>query len=160
MSRAGCSGGDRGRLSREFPWLPRFAPKARSVRPVPSRVAAGNPPGSPPAVRNRRGSLQGILRAPRTNQKTYSVDSTLNIALPAFPQERTLSGTVTDENGQPVSGVQVEVFTNGGLTGTPDAYFSATTTTGPQGNYSLKVLSGTQYVITFEPPVNTSGFPF
>jgi len=99
---------------------------------------------------------EGTLWAPNNpGAQSFASTSAKNIALPAKPAEFTLSGTVTDSKGVPLSGAYVDVFNNTGLTGTPDASFSAGTKTDAQGHYSLKVLSGTSYIVTFAPPVAT-----
>jgi len=98
----------------------------------------------------------GDLWAPNNpGPESFAANSVQAITLPSKPGEYTLSGTVTDSKGAPIRGAVVDVYNNTGLTGTPTATFSASTTTDSQGKYSFKVLSGTGYTVTFSPPVST-----
>ncbi len=71
--------------------------------------------------------------------------------VPALPGTVTISGKVTDPQGQPVSGVNVSASSSQ-ITGAADVTFSTSATTDNGGDYSLTVLNGTGYQLFFSPP--------
>jgi hypothetical protein len=91
-------------------------------------------------------------------QLALSADRTQDFTVPATPSFVTISGTVTDSMGQPVARASVSAFTSM-ITNTPNATFFTSTTTGNDGKYEMRVLSGTGYTITFCPPQPPSGLP-
>jgi hypothetical protein len=78
---------------------------------------------------------------------TFAYDFTV----PTLPVRVTISGLVTDSQGHPVSGVAVSA-TSQSITGAPSLRFSNFGQTDASGNYSLSVLSGTNYQLVFIPP--------
>lgn len=83
-------------------------------------------------------------------------DTTQNITAPPIPGTSTISGQVTGPNGAPLAMVSVDATTTQ-LNGVPMSGFSRSTTTDPNGNYSLVVLSGTNYDMVFTPPYAGAG---
>ena len=80
-----------------------------------------------------------------------TVNLAQNLDVPALPGNVTVSGKVTDPQGQPVSGVSVTAQSSQ-ITGAANVTFSTVATTDATGNYSLTVLNGTAYQLTFVPP--------
>jgi hypothetical protein len=77
-----------------------------------------------------------------------------DFTVPALPGQVTISGRVTDSNGNPVNNVTVSALSQS-ITGTPNLQFFTGTTTDTSGNYSMSVLSGTNYQLSFTPPTPT-----
>lgn len=103
---------------------------------------------------------QGGVFSPYDNRRTFSTDSNLDLNVPGFPQEVQVSGKVVDDQGQPVEGVTVSIFTEN-VTGAANTAFTTDTTTNAQGNFSVTVLSGTNYRVEFDPPRDSGGtLPF
>jgi hypothetical protein len=100
-------------------------------------------------------TMIGILSFPvNATNVSLSQDTVLNFNLPALPVQVTISGRVTAGSGQPVSGVAV-VVSSQSITGAPNLGFSGFAQTDANGNYSLVVLSGTNYQVIFVPPTPT-----
>ncbi len=93
----------------------------------------------------------GTVIFPTGGQLVSALGTTQFLDVPALPGNVTISGTVTDPQGQPVSGVSVTAFSQQ-ITGAANVTFSTFTTTDATGNYSLTVLSGTAYELNFSPP--------
>lgn len=95
---------------------------------------------------------EGLLIAPPigTNLITPIGNTVANIAIPAPSAQVTLSGRVTGAGGEGLGNVSVSVTTTS-LTGVSGATFTSSTTTDGQGNYSLTVLSGVDYTVSFVP---------
>jgi len=74
-----------------------------------------------------------------------------DFTVPALPGRVTISGRVTDSGGNPVSGAIVNA-TSKSITGTPNLEFSTFVQTDASGNYSMSVLSGTNYTLIYFPP--------
>ncbi len=72
--------------------------------------------------------------------------------VPPLPGGVTISGRVTDSRGNPVNGVAVSAASQS-ITGTPDLQYSNVAQTDTSGNYRLTVLSGSNYTLTFIPPL-------
>jgi hypothetical protein len=88
------------------------------------------------------------------NPFTVNSDSTYDFTLPGIPAAPslvTISGTVTDNAGAAVSGVTVTATSNylTGATAPGVSYTSATATTSTTGAYSLMVVPGTDYTLSF-----------
>ena len=97
--------------------------------------------------------IDGTLTVPHSpDVLTLSRDTVLDFNLPAIPGYVTISGRVTDTKGQGVKDVRVEAVGKG-LTGAPNAMFGSSTTTDPNGNYRIAVISGENYDLKFVPPV-------
>jgi hypothetical protein len=79
-------------------------------------------------------------------------NNTYNFTTPGLPGQVTLSGRVIDGSGSGVADVAVSAFSES-LTGASNIGFGAGSTTDSSGNYSFSILSGTNYQITFEPPI-------
>ncbi len=69
--------------------------------------------------------------------------------LPALPDEATISGRVTDPQGQGLMGVTVVASAEQLAAGLS---FFSTAVTDDDGNYTLTVLAGADYTVTFTPP--------
>jgi len=93
----------------------------------------------------------GTVTSPTEGLLVSALGTTQFLDVPALPGNVTISGTVTDPQGQPVSGVSVTAFSQQ-ITGAANITFSTFTTTNATGNYSLTVLSGTGYTLFFSPP--------
>lgn len=77
--------------------------------------------------------------------------ATEDITLPPLPGRVTISGRVTDPNGNGVANGFVTASTQQ-VTDAPNITFSNSTQTDSEGNYALSVLSGTNYTLGFSPP--------
>ncbi len=78
-------------------------------------------------------------------------DATYDFNLPPLPAQVTLAGRVTDRLGRGVAGVTVAAYTET-ISDTPNASYSATAVTDAEGKYTVTVLSGSNYQLTFFPP--------
>jgi hypothetical protein len=100
-------------------------------------------------------TMLGFLSFPSTAYTVnLTADTTQNFVIPAAPVQVTISGKVTNNLGVGVSGVSISALSSS-LTGVPNLQFSGFAQTDANGNYSLVVLSGTNYQIIFVPPVPT-----
>jgi hypothetical protein len=91
---------------------------------------------------------------PIDNPNSFAGDDAYDFTLPGIPGNPsliTISGTVTNGAGTAVSGVTVtatsSLLTNATAPGA--SYTSAGATTGADGKYSLKVVPGSDYMLTF-----------
>lgn len=84
-----------------------------------------------------------------------SGDTIQDITVPQIPGTVTITGQVTDSTGAPVGNARVDAST-AAVTGIPMSSFFRTTQTDTTGNYSLVVLSGTNYDLVFNPPILSS----
>ncbi|MBI4455334.1 MAG: carboxypeptidase regulatory-like domain-containing protein [Acidobacteria bacterium] len=84
-------------------------------------------------------------------QVAFSGNTNQDFDIPALPQRPKISGRVTDSSGNGVNGAFVVALTEQ-VTGIPGSSYSGFTTTDSNGNYSLPVLSGTNYQLIFFPP--------
>jgi len=75
-----------------------------------------------------------------------------NFNVPGLPGTVTISGKVTNSQGQGVAGVNVGAYSVN-VTGATDVGFTAGAQTDGSGNYSMTVLSGANYQMTFVPPM-------
>jgi hypothetical protein len=73
-----------------------------------------------------------------------------DFTVPTLPGYVTISGRVTDSSGNPVSGAVVSAISQS-ITGTPNLLFSTVVQADAGGNYSMSVLSGTNYQLVFTP---------
>jgi hypothetical protein len=89
-------------------------------------------------------------RSVTLGQDTANFDFTV----PVLPTQVTLSGRVTDSSGNPVSGVAISASSTS-ITGGQISQFNAFAQTDANGNYSMILLSGTNYLISFTPPQPT-----
>ena len=96
----------------------------------------------------------GMYPWPAVSLGTLSADKTQNFAIPALPQLFTISGKVTNSLNQGVAGVSVGATSNQ-ITGASGLYYMAGAETDSNGNYTMQVLSGTNYTLTFVPPMPT-----
>jgi hypothetical protein len=85
---------------------------------------------------------------------TLNSDATNDFTVPSLPTRYTLSGKITDGSGNPVSGAMV-MASSSSITGTPTVQFINTAQSDSGGNYSVSVLSGTNYTVYFVPPLMT-----
>jgi hypothetical protein len=79
-------------------------------------------------------------------------DSNLNFNSPSLPGTVTISGKVTDGLGRGIGGVFVDARSES-VTNAPGARLSNSSMTDENGSYSFSVLSGTNYEVTFTPPL-------
>ncbi len=84
-------------------------------------------------------------------ERSLETDAVQDFTAPPLPGWVTLSGRITDERGQPVAGASLTAFSQA-LTNTPDAAFWTSTVTDANGQYRLRVLSGTAYRLDVCPP--------
>jgi len=73
-----------------------------------------------------------------------------DFTVPALPAQVTISGQVTDGGGRPVNGVAITANSTS-ITGGQISTFTTFGLTDANGNYSLVVLSGTNYQVSFIP---------
>ncbi len=107
-------------------------------------------------------NLIGYISYPiPANNLNFTVDTAnYDFTIPTLSVYVTISGQVTDSHGNPVSNVVV-VASSKSITGftTPGVSFSSTnqsfSQTDASGNYSLSVLSGTNYQLLYYPPAPT-----
>ncbi len=99
------------------------------------------------------GVYYGTVRYPvPASVVSLSSDSRLDISAPTLPDGVSISGNVTDSAGRGIGDVEIE-FASDSLTGAPGVKFSRWQITDSNGYYSFLVLSGTNYRLTFYPPV-------
>lgn len=91
---------------------------------------------------------------PSRSLGSLSGNRTENFSLPVLPAPVQISGKVTNSQGQGVAGVSVGAFSDQ-VTGAPGVYFAGGADTDMNGNYIFQVLSGTNYTLTFIPPMPT-----
>jgi hypothetical protein len=96
----------------------------------------------------------GMFPWPVVNLGTLSANKTQNFNIPALPGLVTISGKVTNGQGQGVVGVAVGAMSTQ-ITGASGVYYAAGAETDSNGNYTMKVLNGTNYTMTFQPPMPT-----
>jgi len=82
---------------------------------------------------------------------SLSANRTEAFNVPALPGLVTISGKVTNNQGQGVAGVDVSAYSSQ-ITGAAQVYYAAGAETNTDGNYTMQVLSGTNYQLTFTPP--------
>jgi hypothetical protein len=83
---------------------------------------------------------------------TLSKDTSgYDFTVPSLPPRVTISGKVTDSDGSPVSGAAIILYCES-VTSVPNLSFVNSAQTDSSGNYSVSVLSGTDYTIAFMPP--------
>jgi hypothetical protein len=82
---------------------------------------------------------------------SFAGDSTYNFTLPALPTLAIISGKVVDGTSKAVANAAITASSSS-LTGTPNTMYSASGKTDSTGSYSIKVLKGTDYQLTFTPP--------
>jgi len=82
--------------------------------------------------------------------ENLDADRVEDFLLPALPAVVTISGRVTNPEGQGLKGVTVSAETDQ-LTNAPGLGFSSTAVTDDAGNYTLTVLGGTAYRVNFAP---------
>ena len=99
-------------------------------------------------------SLLGSILFPIPSSSLNFVGDTASydFTVPTLPVQVTISGRVTDGNGNAVSGASITA-TSESITGTPGLQFSNFAQTDADGNYSFSVLSGTNYQLFFIPPI-------
>jgi hypothetical protein len=94
--------------------------------------------------------VASTLSFPLLLDLNLTTDRIQNFTVPPLPPFVTISGRVTDNNGQPVAGAFISAFTSMVLN-TPAA-FSTGTQTDSNGMYELRVLSGNGYTLLVCPP--------
>ncbi len=82
---------------------------------------------------------------------SLAADRVEDFLFPALPAAVTITGKVTNPDGQGLKGVTVSAQSNQ-LTNASGLGFSSSAVTDDAGNYTLTVLGGTAYSITFAPP--------
>jgi hypothetical protein len=101
-------------------------------------------------------TLLGTISFPLPASSVNLAQDTPNFdfTVPALPVQVTLSGRVTDSSGKPVSSVAITASSTS-ITGGQISQFNAFAQTDASGNYSMLLLSGTNYLISFIPPPPT-----
>jgi len=82
---------------------------------------------------------------------TINSNLTQEFKVPTLPPVVLISGTVTDEQKQPVPNAQVSALTES-ITNTPNAEFTTTGLTDSEGKYTILGLTGVNYTVIFCPP--------
>jgi hypothetical protein len=100
-------------------------------------------------------SLQGAITFPLTPAALNLANDTsgYDFTAPSLPSRVTIAGKVTDSSNNPVNGVTVSLYCES-LTNTPNVRFVHSVRTDASGNYSVSVLSGTNYTMVFIPPLS------
>lgn len=101
--------------------------------------------------------VASILSFPPLLDLNLTTNRIQDFTVPPLPPFVTISGRVTDNNGQPVAGAFISAFTSMVLN-TP-ATFSTGTQTDSNGRYELRVLSGNGYTLLVCPPQPMSPNP-
>ncbi len=96
----------------------------------------------------------GMYPWPAVSLGTLSANKTQNFTIPTLPALVTISGKVTNSQSQGVAGVSVGAMSNQ-ITGASGVYYMAGAETDSNGNYTMQVLNGTSYTLTFIPPMPT-----
>jgi hypothetical protein len=78
-------------------------------------------------------------------------DAVFDFDIPAIPAYVVIAGRVTDGQGRGVSGVTVGASAQS-VSDAAEVGFAGSATTDSGGNYTLRVLSGSNYIVTFIPP--------
>jgi hypothetical protein len=100
-------------------------------------------------------TIAGTVSYPVTmSTVNLTANAAYNFTVPSLPAQVTVSGRVTDNSGNGVGDVTVSAYTDS-LTGAANTAFSAGSTTDSSGNYSFKILSGTNYQMSFDPKLPT-----
>jgi hypothetical protein len=95
--------------------------------------------------------------APTNNPFNIMGDEIIDFIMPGImgvPELLTISGTVTDNADNPVSGVTVTATSSSlsDATSPGASYTSANATTDATGAYTLYIVAGSNYALTFSPP--------
>lgn len=94
----------------------------------------------------------GVLGFPVSSRRFRAESGAeLHFTIPPIGPVVTLSGRVTDAQGNPVGGVFV-LASSGVLTDMTDVFFTAATLSENDGTYELKVISGRNYSLLCTPP--------
>jgi hypothetical protein len=110
---------------------------------------------SVPVYRGATTTLAGTAMYPNPYRElSLGANTTSDFDLPAFPAQVRLTGKVTNGTGTGVKDVAVAAYSQE-LSGAPALSYSGTATTDANGNYELILLSGTNYGVTFAPPLPT-----
>jgi hypothetical protein len=97
-------------------------------------------------------NLLSMIRYPETPGSTnLSASTTLDLPIPRIPASANIFGPVTDSLGNPVANVVVIAYSKS-IQNAAGMGFTAMGKTDIYGNYSIIVLSGTSYQVTFVPP--------
>jgi hypothetical protein len=93
----------------------------------------------------------GRVTFPSAGQSVaLNADAAVDLNVPPLPRLVSISGKVVDDSGNPAR-VNVTAAAQG-VTGAPTVMFWAEAQTDSSGNYSLRVLSGSDYQVSFLPP--------
>ncbi len=104
-------------------------------------------------VRLRDQADYGVVRYPfPSSVVNLSADTRLDISVPDLPGGVVISGRVTDGSGRGIGNVSVNVMSES-ITGVPGARLGNGDRTDREGYYRIPVLNGTNYTLTFYPPV-------
>ena len=97
-------------------------------------------------------TLLGTISFPLTASSVNLAQDVANFdfTVPGLPAQVTISGQVTDSGGRPVGNVVISASSTS-ITGGQISQFNAFAQTDASGNYSMVVLSGTNYTIYFIP---------
>ena len=101
-------------------------------------------------------TVLGVINFPLPASSVSLAQDTANFdfTAPPLPARVTISGKVTDSGGNPVGSVAISASSSS-ITGGQISQFNAFAQTDASGNYSIVVLSGTNYLISFIPPPPT-----
>ncbi len=96
----------------------------------------------------------GSITFPLSGNRLQLTGDTGNydFTVPSLQGTVIISGQVTDSKGKPVNGAAVSAVSES-ITGTPDLRYSNAVQTDASGNYRLTVLKGSNYRLTFIPPL-------
>ena len=97
-------------------------------------------------------SFLGVINYPiSSGAVSMGANTTLDFNIPALPRRPNIFGRVTDNSGNGVANVVISAYSQS-ITDAANVGFSASGKTDPTGNYSIAVLGGTNYQLTFFPP--------
>ena len=101
-------------------------------------------------------TLVGAITFPLPASSVSLTQDTANFdfTVPVLPAYVTISGRVTDSGGNPVSNVAIAANSTS-ISGGQISQFNGYSQTDANGNYSMVVLSGVNYLISFIPPPPT-----
>jgi hypothetical protein len=93
-----------------------------------------------------------IRYTPSPSPGSLTGDTTFPFLIPRLPFTATIFGTVTDNLGRPVANVAVSAASQS-VQDAANVVFTGIVMTNALGQYSVAVLSGTNYQLTFVPPM-------
>ncbi len=97
------------------------------------------------------GLTGNIVYPVNSSNVSLNANTALDFNIPTLPRMAVIYGNVNDGMGHVLANVTVTAYSQS-LTSTPNVGFQVSGKTDLYGNYSLLVLSGTNYQLSFVPP--------